>query len=221
MQELWKLANKFHREHYLALPGPVSKVHLSNRYKYVCKMADSGTTKSGDSQVADTPCAYGDPFMDTLLLSLLPQVEKCSGLKLFPTYSYFRVYKHGDILQKHKDRPACEISVTLCLGGDLLWPFWLEGPNGVVSMEMIQEMASFTVARNVPRREAFEGTRLAQVFLHYVDKNGPHAEWKFDKRTGISSPLTNSVDWHSYSRFTQGLWNVKRTASPETFTKLV
>ena len=27
-----------------------------------------------------------------------------------------------------------------------------------------------------------EGTKLAQVFLHYVDANGPHAEWKNDKK---------------------------------------
>ena len=145
---------------------------------------------SGDRLLADTPCAKGDPLMDTLLLSLLPQVEKLSGLELHPTYSYFRVCKHGDLLPKHRDRAACEISMTLCLGGDLLWPFWLQGANGVVKVEMAP--GDGVLYRGIECshwREAFQGTRLAQLFLHYVDKDGPYAEWKFDKRTATSSPL--------------------------------
>jgi PKHD-type hydroxylase len=31
-----------------------------------------------------------------------------------------------------------------------------------------------------------EGKWQAQVFLHYVDADGPHAEWKFDKRPKLS-----------------------------------
>ena len=35
-------------------------------------------------------------------------------------------------------------------------------------------------------REAYkEGKWQAQVFLHYVDQNGPHAEHKYDTRTNI------------------------------------
>src|SRR5262245_36712433 len=123
------LANRFHHDRYLLLRSVLTDPALRKYYDYVCKLADSGQTKVGDDQIADTPCAYGDPLMDTLLLSLLPQVEKSSGLKLFPTYSYFRLYKQGDILQVHRDRAACEISVSLCLGGDV-WPFWVEGPSG-------------------------------------------------------------------------------------------
>ena len=137
-----------------------------------------------------TPCAYGDPFMDTLLVSLLPRVEKCSGLELFPTYSYFRVCKRGDVLPKHRDRPSCEISMTLCLGCDLPWPFWLEGPNGMIRVEL--KPGDGVVYRGVECthwREAFEGTQVVQVFLHYVDKDGPYAEWKFDKRTSTSAPI--------------------------------
>jgi len=161
-------------------------------------MADSGATQLGDSQVPSTPCAFGDQIIDTLLLSLLPRIEKHSGLELFPTYSYFRVYKHGDILPRHKDRPACEVSVTLCLGGDLLWPFWLEGPNGVVSIDMAPgDGLLYRGIECTHWRDSFEGTRLAQVFLHYVDKNGPHADWKFDKRQATSSPMNDYLIRHS------------------------
>ena len=73
-------------------------------------------------------------MMDGLLNTLVPEIEGASGLRLFPTYSYFRVYKKGDTLAKHTDRPACEISVTLCLGFEegKPWPIWIEGWRGII-----------------------------------------------------------------------------------------
>jgi PKHD-type hydroxylase len=46
------------------------------------------------------------------------------------------------------------------------------------------------------REPYFEGKWQAQVFLHYVDQNGPHAEWKYDKREslGVSRNPYNKVD---------------------------
>jgi hypothetical protein len=35
-------------------------------------------------------------------------------------------------------------------------------------------------------REPLNGDHVAQVFLHYVDQNGPYAEWKYDKRPALS-----------------------------------
>ncbi|MGA7235113.1 MAG: hypothetical protein WBY44_05520, partial [Bryobacteraceae bacterium] len=43
-------------------------------------------------------------------------------------------------------------------------------------------------------REPFAGNHLAQVFLHYVDQNGPNTEWKYDKRSRLSRlPDENSI----------------------------
>ena len=42
--------------------------------------------------------------METLLTSLKPKMEKTTGLKLFENYSYTRIYKVKDILERHKDR---------------------------------------------------------------------------------------------------------------------
>ena len=53
--------------------------------------------------------------METLLLSVQPKMEKLTGLKLNPTYSYARIYKKGDVLNRHKDRFSCEISTTMNL----------------------------------------------------------------------------------------------------------
>lgn len=49
-----------------------------------------------------------DFVIDELLGDLVPEVGH--ELELFPTFSYFRMYREGDAFQKYKDRPACEIS---------------------------------------------------------------------------------------------------------------
>jgi len=170
---------------------------LAKLYDYACKVAELLTAlHPGDGQVPGTPSSYGDFMMDGLLVDLLPEIERASGLALFPTCSYFRVYKHGDTLAKHTDRPSCEISVTLCLGFEQEepWPIWIEGPRGASSIKQRPGNALLYRGIESPHwREAFHGERLAQVFLHYVDQNGPHAEWKFDKRASVAGLRPASV----------------------------
>ena len=67
--------------------------------------------------------------MQNLLKQYQPQVEKYTGLTLFPTNSYYRIYEPGNILHDHTDRAECEISVTITLGfnyvdksDDYRWP---------------------------------------------------------------------------------------------------
>ena len=60
-----------------------------------------------DQQVPNTYSHYADMVMETLLMKVLPIMKKETGLELIPTYSYARVYKKGDILRRHKDRPSC------------------------------------------------------------------------------------------------------------------
>jgi len=126
--------------------------------------------------------------MEGLLLDLLPLAEQLASAKLFPTYSYFRVYQRGDALNKHTDRPSCEISSSICLGREAQgpWPIWIEGPEGISSIDLEPGDGLFYRGIECPHwREPLTEDLVAQVFLHYVDQNGPHAEWKFDKRTSL------------------------------------
>jgi hypothetical protein len=159
-------------------------------YKYACMRAASGTMDLQDGQMPGTPSAGSDIMMDGLLTDLLPIIESASGLDLFPTYSYFRVYRRGDLLRKHTDRPACEISISLCLGyrADSPWPIWIEGPAGVSRVELEPGDALLYRGIECPHwRDACEGENVAQVFLHYVDRHGPHADWKYDKRPSLGA----------------------------------
>ena len=79
-----------------------------------------------DKQIPNTFSCYADFVMETLMVKMLPVMKKHTGLDLIPTYSYTRAYKKGDILKRHKDRPSCEISCTLNLGGDS-WPIFIDG----------------------------------------------------------------------------------------------
>jgi hypothetical protein len=157
-------------------------------WSYARARAESGTLKSGDSQVPDTPAEWADPAFEALLEWTRPRAEAHTGLELFPTYSYFRLYKRGDELAKHTDRPACEISVSINLGQTPArsWALNIEGAAGVESVELMPGDA--LVYRGIECehwRDRYLGERLGQTFLHYVDKNGPNVEWKFDKRQGL------------------------------------
>ena len=142
-----------------------------------------GTWK--DEQIPNTYSIYGDPVFDTLLMKVLPIMNRETGLEVVPTYSYARIYKKGDILHKHKDRPSCEISTTLNLGGDP-WPIFLEGKQ--VDLD-VGDMLIYEGCKLEHWRDKFEGENCGQVFLHYNDANGQFKDINiFDGRDKLGTP---------------------------------
>jgi len=123
----------------------------------------------------------------------LPIMEKKTGLKLNPTYSYARIYKPGDILHRHKDRFSCEISTTLNLGGDS-WPIYLD-PTGKIGQAGIKveldpgDMLIYSGCDLEHWREEFKGENCAQVFLHYNKSGSKKAKENYlDRRALIGLP---------------------------------
>jgi hypothetical protein len=166
------------------------------------------TTEFGvwnDEQVPNTYSHYSDIAMETLLLAVQPIMEKQTGLKLIPTYSYARIYKKGDVLHRHKDRFSCEISTTLNLGGDK-WPIYIEKDpkkGGVVEgkgyitdntkgIKVDLKPGDMLVYRgNMLEhwREEFKGNDCGQVFLHYNNASTKGAKDNiFDKRKHLGLP---------------------------------
>ena len=84
---------------------------------YFTLLTQNGITLSGDSQAPNSHCVYGDPAFDMVLAMSTEDIGKIVGKKLTPQYSYARIYKNGSDLKIHSDRPECQYSVTLCLGG--------------------------------------------------------------------------------------------------------
>ena len=147
----------------------------------------------GDTQIPNTYSHYADPVMETLLVKMLPVMKEQTGLDLIPTYSYARAYKKGDELKRHKDRPSCEISTTINLGGDP-WPIFIEpsgetGKEGTKVLLEVGDMLVYSGCELEHWREPFDGQVCGQVFLHYNHVNGPFAEKnKFDGRPMLGLP---------------------------------
>ena len=179
----------FEKNGYSALPRFLDDDLRKGLLEHALKRAKDTAAFSDDKQVPGTPAIYSDRVMERLLARLAPTVGAVVGLKLEPTYSYFRIYRPGDTLPKHVDRPACEISMTLSLGFDAPtpWPIWFRPKNAdPVAIELAPGDAAVYRGMEIPHwREAFVGVYAAQVFLHYVNVDGPHSEWKFDKRASL------------------------------------
>ena len=163
-----------------------------------------------DPQTPGCYSKYGDWAMETLLMYMIPIMKEKTGMDLVPTYSYTRLYEKGNILHRHKDRPSCEVSTTLHLGGDP-WPIFIDptgqdfvigkrmpgekdvyeripilkpgAPKGIKVDLKVGDMLLYSGCELEHWREPFEGTVCSQVFLHYNHANGPFAKTNlYDKR---------------------------------------
>ena len=152
-----------------------------------------GYYEGENEQIPNTYSQYSNIAMETLLLKCQPIMEKTTGLKLQPSYTYARIYKKGDVLKRHKDRFSCEISTTMNLGGDH-WDIYLEpsGKEGMKGVKVKLNPGDMLVYRGCELehwRNKFKGKECIQVFLHYNDKKTPksHANL-FDCRPHLGLP---------------------------------
>jgi hypothetical protein len=148
----------------------------------------------GDKLVPLSFSAYALEHTESLLLSLTDQISKAVNKQLLPTYSYARIYRTGATMPKHTDRPACEISLSLSLSGDP-WPLWflLDAPTPISLGK-----GSAVVYRGIDTthwREQYTGAGCTQVFLHWVDANGPYADWQYDRRPAVGTSESAKFYW--------------------------
>ena len=144
---------------------------------------------------------YGNtyPPMQAFLWALTPAMEMVTGHKLIPTYDYFRIYREGDICRVHRDRPACEhsLSLTLDYSDDVPWPLEVgrageRGPQDIftddfgdeTSTAMAMEVGDAVAYRGVEHRHGRTTPNpnawSAHLFLHWVDPDGPFADQAYD-----------------------------------------
>jgi len=163
-----------------------------------------GHYEGKDEQIPNTYCQYSNIAMETLMLKCQPKMEEITGLKLYPAYTYARIYKKGDELKRHKDRFSCEISTTMNLGGDD-WPIYLDptntdipdpnkkyipvGNKGVKINLKQGDMLVYSGCLLEHWRNKFKGKECIQAFLHYNNRKTPGAKDNmFDKRQHLGLP---------------------------------
>ena len=200
----------FKKNKYLVIKNVISKdlaTFLANYFvikkqvydtclkeRYISPFETSlGSYETGNQQVPDTYAHYSDAAFETLMLKVQPIMEKETKLKLNPSYTYARVYKKGDVLDRHKDRFSCEISTTMNIGGDP-WPIYLE-PSGDRNKKGIKvnldpgDMLIYRGCELEHWREEFKGKECVQAFLHYNDiKTKGSDKNVFDNRPHIGLP---------------------------------
>lgn len=202
------IQKKFNQNGYVLLKGFLDLNSCRKLTDHLFSLHNENKT-SKDDQCPLSNAVYGDSAFDNVLEQLLPNVELASGKKLLPTYSYARIYRSGEDLAAHTDRPACEISITLTLGLDSKakpWPIFMgykKGKKTICESEINMEVGDAVLYRGIEKthwRKKFKGEWQAQVFFHYVDANGTNTEHVFDKRPALAHSITHSKIIPSFDR---------------------
>ena len=157
-----------------------------------------------DSQANSIISEHSDYLMETIMEASTPVVEQNVGKKLFPTYSFIRIYDKGSDLKVHTDRPSCEFTVALCLGADPInkpYEIFIGKEDNESDYKYYDSEANFKRYKidykfpmitnnalifkgmdNFHWREYCTHDHFMTVFLHYVDQHGEFSEYKYDKR---------------------------------------
>ena len=171
------------QNNFLFVPGFISQDRADVLQKKFYELETSGQY-SKDHQAPNSPAIYNfKPFLE-LLCEKTPHINSLIEERVLPTYTYARIYKNGEVLNRHRDRPACEISLTVHLGGDKPWDIGIQKPNGEevsLNLNIGDAMLYLGCIADHWRDKPYEGQNYSQVFLHYVRSEGPNAWAYFDK----------------------------------------
>lgn len=129
----------------------------------------------------EVPAYYG--IFNMVQLKILPEIEKAFEKELVPTYNYSRIYYDGSILEKHRDRKACEYSVTINLYQEKdIWPIYMKYDNNLGEIKLEPGSAAWYKGCEVTHwREKNVNGIGYQSFMHYVEKNGKYSDQIYDK----------------------------------------
>ena len=168
-------------QHYIKIPHFITPERAA---KLTAKLRNL-SAKDGmtPNKVANSIGVYNFMPCLELLIEKIPQVTKTIEAPILPTYCYSRIYEHGAELKKHRDRAACEISLTLNVDGDREWPIWFQTASGENHSVLLQpgDAAIYLGCDAFHWREQYTGTDYIQIFMHYVRSRGPNAKAYFDR----------------------------------------
>lgn len=138
-----------------------------------------------DKQCPKSLSIYNYRWFVEILIHSIPKISELVGQLVLPTYCYARLYANDDKLERHTDRPSCELSVTLHLDSDgTEWPIYFTKPNGEVASVLLKpgQAAIYLGMNSLHWRDKFEGNHYGQVFLHYVFSRGNYWDYVFDRK---------------------------------------
>jgi|TARA_B100000900_G_C20586506_1_gene719818 alkylated DNA repair dioxygenase AlkB len=130
--------------------------------------------------------SYAYSVGEALLKKKKDFIENISQQKLDYTNSFCRKYTEGSSLGKHKDRPALQVSATICLGGEKWEIFIKDKSDNTHSITMSAGDAIVYSGTELEHwREKLDKGYVNMCFIHYCKKD---SEYKLDGREFIGQP---------------------------------
>ena len=174
--------NTFKEDGFKLVRGLINPIEVFAEFQNLKKKG------SNDLSVAGSKYYQKIETFEKLLEDVLPEIEKHTGYKLYKTYSFARQYELGNILQPHRDRNACEISVTIPLYNEgEPWPIWILDKDEVPQSIVLNpgDALIFKGIQHMHWRAKNVYGSSFNVFLHYVDQEGSLSRHKNDKHRGF------------------------------------
>lgn len=180
---------------YIIIPNFINphKAHsLEEEYRKYC----SDNNIEGDPQAPESHSSYNYISFLELLCEKTQEVSSILEETVLPTYVYSRVYHKDSVLERHRDRDACEISLTLHLGSDKPWEIYIESPKGEERCVNLRPGDAMLYLGKVADhwRNEFSGEYYTQVFLHYVRSRGDCSYTYFDKCNDKEESKLRGID---------------------------
>ena len=180
---------QFHDQGFQLIKGYVVPYFATYLRNYFTLRVQNDPSLGGDPQAPNSHCVYGDPAFEMVMAMSTEDIGKIVGKNLIPQYTYARIYKNGSDLKIHSDRPECQYSVSLSLGGEYEkpWPIWIKDYAGNMN-EVPLDVGDMVVYHGTELehwREKFEGNTQYQLFMHYVDSEGEYKDRVFDGRSNL------------------------------------
>lgn len=151
---------------------------------------------------------YAWPTLRGLHWGLTSIVQQAAGVALLPSYAYFRTYQQGDRCKVHIDRPSCEHSLSLTIGyvDGAPWALCIGARDWSIEEMQAEPMAADfgdeafaaiamqpgdgVLYKGVVRRHGRVSPNpnrwSAHLFLHWVERDGPNAQWAFDRQKVVA-----------------------------------
>lgn len=193
-----KISTPLERRGHVRVPKLLSAEMRQLVRRYMDLSQRSGRMAVSDNEViAGQFEQYGAVLSETLLCALRPRIESIVQDALIPSYSFWRIYERGAVLREHVDRAACEIGVSIAIASEpegCAWPLWVRGVDDRAhAIDLRSGDGVIYLGTRVPHwRELFDGDVQYQMFLHYVRRDGAHAEWAYDGRDACGLPPVHS-----------------------------
>ena len=182
-----RTARRFRERRYLFVKGILPRPVLDYLKTYYAVLLENNLFTK-DEQCPSSLSLGADPGLDAVMECLRPEISRLVGLELAPTYSYTRRYAKGELLPRHTDRSACEISITTSIqipkGAGPSVVFLKPPRRAETKVEMREGDGCIYAGTEVEHwRDRFRIDGYVQLFLHYISKNGPHfPKFAFDGR---------------------------------------